>query len=223
MKKRNAEENRYFWISFALTLLTNRIAFWGGRLLTQGRVHHSLALPADFAFPFLPWTISVYMGCFVFWFLLYRLSAGLPREQADRFFCANHLGKAVCLLLFVLIPTTITRPVVSGSSFWENGIRMVYSLDTPDCLFPSVHCFISWLCWVGVRGNKKVPFLWRAAALLMAVLVCLSTLTVRQHVLLDVFAGIALSEISYWIAGIPAVRSLYSRLVGRIAGFLAGQ
>ena len=217
MSRQAKAESRYFWLSLFLTLLSNRVVFTGGRLLTQGRPHSSLALPVDPVFPFLPWTISVYIGCFVFWFLLYRLAAGLPRERADRFFCANLLGKAVCLLCFVLFPTAITRPEVSGSGFWDACTRLLYSLDAPDSLFPSVHCLIGWLCWLGVRGNREVSLLWRASALIMAVLVCISTLTLRQHVLADVFAGILLSELCYALSAIPAVRGVYARLIDRLA------
>ena len=34
-------------------------------------------------------------------------------------------------------------------------------------------------------------------SLLIAVSICISTLTTKQHVLIDVFAGVALAELSY--------------------------
>jgi len=216
MNEQKTAEKRYFWVSFALMLLANRIAFLGSRLLTQNRSHYSLAIPADSAVPFLPWTIIIYIGCFAFWFLLFRLIARLPRERADRFFCANLIGHIVCFLFFAFFPTVITRPTVNGASFWDGCVRLLYYFDAPNDLFPSVHCMIGWLCWAGVRGNTKVPLPWRAAAAIMAVFVCVSTLTVRQHVLLDVFAGILLGEICYWLSGISTVRGLYSRLVDRL-------
>ena len=101
---------RYFWISFFLTLLCNQIPFQGARLLVRNRVHYSLELPIDSLVPFLPWMISVYLGCFVFWFLHYRLVAHLPREKADRFFAANLLAKAFIFLFYILLPTKMTRP-----------------------------------------------------------------------------------------------------------------
>lgn len=219
MENRKAEEKRYFWISLALTLLSNRTVFFVSRLLTRGSAHHSLALPVDSRFPFLPWTISIYFGCFIIWFLLYRLIARLPREEADRFFCANLLGKGICLAVFVLFPTETLRPEVNGTSIWDAGIRFLYAVDAPNDLFPSIHCLIGWLCWAAVRGKKEISLPWRATALLMAALVCASTLTTRQHVLLDVFAGILLGEICYGLSGIGALRSAYSRIVDRLMAF----
>ncbi len=207
---------RYFWVSFFLTLLCNQIPFQGARLLVRNRVHYSMALPIDSLVPFLPWMIGVYLGCFVFWFMLYRLVARLPREKADRFFGANLLAKAVIFLFYIFLPTKMTRPELTGTGFWYACLRFMYWIDEPNNLFPSLHCLIAWLCWLGVRGNREVPLPWRAAALVMAVAVCFSTLAIRQHVLLDVIGGILLSEICYALAALPALRGLYAALADRL-------
>ena len=207
---------RYFWVSFFLTLLCNQIPFQGARLLVRNRVHYSLELPIDSLVPFLPWMISVYLGCFVFWFLHYRLVAHLPREKADRFFAANLLAKAFIFLFYILLPTKMTRPEWNGTGFWDLCLRFMYWIDEPNNLFPSLHCMIAWLCWLGVRGNAKVPLLWRVTAFVMALAVCFSTLAIRQHVLLDVFGGILLSEICYALAALPALRGWYAALADRL-------
>ncbi len=217
MIRRPKEIEGYFWLSLILMVIANRLAFLLGRLLAQGRVHYDVTLPIDFAVPFMPWTISIYFGCFIFWFLIYRLAAQLPRENADRFFCANLLGKVISFLFFVCLPTTLIRPELYGTTFWDASMRFLYEIDAPDCLFPSLHCMVSWLCWVGIRGNKQVPLPWRVAALLMAILVCFSTLTTRQHVLPDVAGGILFAELCYWLAGRSAIRSLYTRLIDRLS------
>ncbi len=219
MNRLSEETERYFRLSFTMALLSNQIAFQGSRLLEKGRFHADLTLPFDAVIPFLPWTISIYLGCFLFWFFLYRLAARLPRQTADRFFCANFLGKAISFIVFTAFPTTITRPDLQGMyepDIWQSAIRFLYWIDAPDNLFPSLHCMISWLCWVGIRGNKQVPVMWRLAALLMAVAVCLSTLTTRQHVLLDVAGGILLSEICYWVAGSEKLLRPYSVFIDKL-------
>lgn len=216
MNRQAKETERYFWHSFTLALLSNQIAFQGSRFFEKGRYHADLTLPADAVIPFLPWTITIYFGCFVFWFFLYHFVARLPRQAADRFFCANLMGKAVSFLFFVLFPTTLSRPDVNGMTVWDALMRFLYRIDAPDNLFPSLHCMISWLCWVGIRGNKQVPVMWRLAALGMAVAVCLSTLTTRQHVLLDVAGGILLSELCYWVAGSRKLLSAYSAFIDRL-------
>lgn len=211
------EKERYFWFAFTLALLGNQIPFQIARLLARGKDHYHLTLPLDAAVPFLPWTVTIYFfGCFVFWFFLYRRVAALPRQDADRFFCANLLGKAICFFFFIFFPTEMTRPEINGTGFLDAFMRFVFWVDEPNNLFPSLHCFIAWLCWAGIRGNKQVSALWRVSALLMAVVVCISTLTTRQHVMLDVAGGILLSELCWMLAGNDKIRRLYSSLMERI-------
>lgn len=217
MKKRISDKEAYFRVSLLLTLVSNQLCFQGSRLLTIGRAQHDLSLPLDARIPFLPWTISIYLGCMFFWFFIYRLIAFLPREKADRFYAANLLGKAICFVVFVCYPTMFPyRPEVTGSGVWNWLVRFLYTVDRPDNLFPSVHCFLGWLCWCGVRGDREVPFAWRAAAFVMALAVCASTLTMRQHVIVDVFAGILLSELCYALAKNEKLRNAYGRLVDKL-------
>ncbi len=216
MSRQTKETRRYFRLSLAMALLSNQLVFQGSRLFEKGRFHADLTLPADAAVPFLPWTITVYVGCFLFWLILYRLIARLPRQEADRFFCANLLGKAASFIIFVFFPTTMSRPEISGMTLWDTCMRFLYRIDAPDNLFPSIHCMIAWLCWIGIRGNRRVTLPWRIAALLMAVAVCLSTLTVRQHVLMDVAGGILLSELGYWLAGNKKLLCGYSSFLDRL-------
>ncbi len=216
VNERTKESKRYFRLSFILVFIANLLAFQGGRLFARGRFHYDLSLAADSLIPFLPWTVSIYLGCFVFWFLLYRLIARLPRQKADRFFCANLLGKAISFLFFAFFPTILSRPELNGMGIWDRCLRLVYWIDTPDNLFPSLHCMISWLCWIGIRGDRNVPLLVRLATLSMAIAVCLVTLTTRQHVLLDVAGGVLLSEICYSCAGCRGVLRGYSAFMDKV-------
>ena len=217
MKRTLSERERYFWFAFLLTLAGNQLPYQLARLLTSGKLHYDLALPIDAAIPFLPWTVVIYgFGCLLFWFFLYRRIAALPRQTADRFFCANLLGKGIAFLFFVFLPTEMTRPALSETGFWNVFMRLVYSVDEPNNLFPSLHCFIAWLGWVGIRGNRQVSPLWRVSALAMAVAVCISTLTTREHVIVDVAGGVLLSELCWQLAGWERLRALYSSLADRV-------
>ena len=216
MNKCTPNNESYFWVSLSLMLVSNVVTFQGSHLFTKNSHHFSLALPADSALPFLPWTISIYFGCFLFWFAMYRLIARLSRERADRFFCANLLAKGVCLFIFLLFPTAIRRPEINGTTAWDSFMWFLYWIDPGDNIFPSLHCIIAWLCWVGIRRDRAVPLPWRISALVMAIMVCLSTLTTRQHVILDVFGGILLSEFCYCLSDRPMLRTMYARFVDRL-------
>ena len=206
----------YFFVSLLLMLLLNRIIFPLAHLLSAGAPHHDFHLPADDLIPFLPWMIVVYIGVFAWWVYVTWLITGRERPEADRFFFAHLLTYLISFLFFVFLPTEIVRPKLSGNSIWIVFLQLLYQSDTPDNLFPSIHCALGWLCWIGIRGKKDIPFWIRSADFLLAAAVCVSTLTIRQHVLLDVFAGILLSEICYLLSGSLALRKRYSVFIDRM-------
>lgn len=206
------EHMRYYLAALLIAGLSNRAIFFFGHLLSQGARHWDLSLRGEPLLPFLPWTIWIYFAIIPWCMFVYYQVVRHDRPRADRFFAALLLTKLICLLFFIFFPASIERSEPVGSSPSMLLLRLLYVFDTPDNLFPSVHCLLAWLCWIGLRGKKEFPFALRAAALAMAAAVCVSTLTVRQHVILDVFAGILLAELGYPLADIGALKELYRRL-----------
>jgi hypothetical protein len=182
-------------------LVWNSIAYYGTRLLTQDWPHYNMELPLDRLIPFVPWTVSIYFACYLFWAVNYILCARQDKAFAYRFFSADFLAKGVCLLCFLLLPTTNIRPEVAAQGFWNGVMTFLYQSDAADNLFPSIHCLTSWFCYIGVRGRMDIPRWYRRFSFWMAVAVFLSTLTTKQHVLVDVVGGILLAEGSWWVAG----------------------
>lgn len=203
----------YMWKLPLLALLINNLIYFGSKLLAAGWVHHELNIPLDERIPLVPWTVSIYFGCYVFWAVNYILCARQSRRLAYRFFCADMIAKLTCFAFFLILPTMIQRPSIQGDGFWDAGMRFLYYKDTPVNLFPSIHCLASWLCYIGVRSNKDIPAWYRHASWIMALAVFISTLTTKQHFIVDVFAGVAVAEISWWLAGQSSVLYAYARFV----------
>lgn len=215
-----------FWLSaipdyarlpLVFVVIWNQTVYYGCKLLADGWPHHDLTTAFDRATPFLPWTVSVYLTSCVFWILCYIYCASQEKRQAYRFLCADFLAKAVCLVFFLLIPTTNIRPAVEGSSLWHILMRVLYQMDSPTNLFPSIHCLVSWLCFLGVRDAPHTPKVFQYGAFCTAVAIFFSTLTTKQHVVADVLGGVLLAQISYWAANKAPVLSLYSRLADRLS------
>ena len=156
--------------------------------------------PVDRMIPLVEWTILIYFGCYLFWIANYIMIYRESREHAYRFFISDLISRTVCMICFLLIPFRMTRPEIEGNGLFSNLMRFLYQVDEPVNLFPSIHCLVSWNCWLGIRGSRKVPIWYQRLSILMAVSVFLSTLTTKQHVLLDVAGGFLLSEISWRIA-----------------------
>ncbi|MCR4962551.1 MAG: phosphatidic acid phosphatase [Firmicutes bacterium] len=192
-------------IRMALLLIAaaviNFLVYYGGKWVARDFPYFSMKLPLDDAIPMLSWTIVIYLGGYFFWIANYYLSIKNDTSGYDRFFIAHCIGELVCLLIFILIPTAMVRPEIIGTSLFERILHFTYSMDSADTLFPSIHCFLSWLSWIGVRNSPAIPGWYRKSSLLLAIAVCLSTLTVKQHVAADCVAGIVLAELSYRLAG----------------------
>lgn len=44
-------------------------------------------------------------------------------------------------------------------------MRFVYAVDAADNLFPSIHCLVSWFCYIGLRGRRDIPVWYRGRLL----------------------------------------------------------
>ncbi len=208
---------KFMWLPLILSLVCNSIAYYGSRLVTMNRVHYNLSNRFDDYIPFVPWTIVIYLGCYLFWIVNYVIGCRQDREKAFRFMSADVLAKLVCLICFIAFPTTNTRPVIEGTSIWEEGMRLLYHIDAADNLFPSIHCLTSSFCFIAVRKNERIPKWYKGASLLMAVSVYISTLTTKQHVLIDVVAGIVLSEVSYLFVKKSGFSKWYEAVLSKAA------
>ncbi len=189
-------------LGMAAAVAFNLAVYYGGRFLSESLPHRCLETELDRSIPLLPWMVFIYWAGYIYWLVSYAQGMTLEKGGRGRFLIAHLMGEAVCFLCFVLLPTTLARPAVSGHGPGAALLRLTYRLDSPDNLFPSIHCFASWLSWIGVRGDRRVPLRYRLLSLFMALAVCVSTLTVKQHVAADAAAGILLAELSYLAAGV---------------------
>ena len=180
-----------------------------------GAYHHNLETAWDLAIPFLPWTVSIYVGTFLYWAISFLLILRSGTENAFRFLCAHCMSLLIALVFFLLLPTTNTRPQIEGGGLWNYGMRLIYALDTPDNLFPSLHCELSWLCFQGLKKVENVPTGGKRFALIFSLLIFVSTLTTKQHILLDVFGGWLIAEISFRLCGSKKVTAPFYKVFNR--------
>lgn len=223
MEKKKQIVPPVMWVAVFFTIILNNITYYGARALTSDRYHHDLTNGLDEKIPFLPWTVLIYFGCYLFWIVNYAIGCRQDKEKAFCFMGADLIAKFVCLLCFLIFPTTNARPVVEGRSFVHELMRLLYQIDAADNLFPSIHCLTSWLCVIAVRGNDKVPRWYRALSVLIAVSICISTLTTKQHVLVDVAAGVLLAEAAYLLCKRSGFSMWYAGAVSRLYGKIAGK
>ena len=190
---------QYSIVPLLFVLVWNMLLYEGSMYLTRNWHHYNIESELDKMIPFIPWTVSIYFACYLFWAVNYIICARQDKAEVYRFFGADILGKLVCFVIYLAFPTTNVRPEIVGNTIWDVIMRLLYQIDMPSNLFPSIHCLVSWFCFIGLRGKSNIPKWYQAASCLMAIAVFISTLTTKQHVIIDVISGVLLAEICYWV------------------------
>ena len=191
---------RYAALSLLAAVAWNAIIYNGAIALTKTAHKWDMTTAFEELIPLQPGWIVVYFGCFLFWVVNYVLIAHRGREIWFRFFFADLLAELVCGICFIVLPCTNIRPEVVGTDLASGLVRLLYDIDPAQNLFPSIHCLISWFCFAGLRGEKKLPVAYRAFCLIFALAVCASTLFLKQHCLPDIIAGVLLAEGCWYLA-----------------------
>lgn len=153
----------------------------------------------DRAVPFMPWTIFIYMSEYVFFVIAYFLiRADLNRNK----YVWSFLGLSfLAMPVFVFYPTTYPRadfPIPADTAwpaYWLFTLFRV--IDDPSNTFPSMHvccCFMTALAFREKQESRKLY----VTFMIWAILIAVSTLTTKQHYLIDVIAGTILAYIAYW-------------------------
>ena len=185
----------YAYLPFAITVLVHFLIFFGTKPLTANAVHHRIPVPFENAIPFAPEWVTVYTATFIFWLLALAVCMRQERELCFRMFTGIYIAELICAVFFVAMPTVIVRPEATGGVYYDRLLAQLYAADQPTNLFPSMHCMFAYMVFRGFMIAKlDKPVIIGSG--LFAALVCASTVFVKQHFLLDTFAGIILGEVA---------------------------
>lgn len=152
----------------------------------------------DAAVPFLPWSVWIYLSQFI----LLPTGIVLARDNQDRATALYAMLSATALaaVVFVIWPTTLPRPGVTAGGPTGAAWTLLYLGDTPYNCLPSLHVALA-----AIAGGS----LWRAGRTALALAwpsaIVLSTLTTKQHVVLDSLAGLLLAAAA-WVLISPLTR-----------------
>lgn len=210
MKKLEKIFPKYTYIPFVLCCLFIALAFYATRPFTADGYHYDVSTALDGKIPFVPGFIWIYVLAYGQWVFSLWLAS---REGMGFYFeavSAEILGKLLSMPIFLIFPTAMVRPEIVGNSPSEWMTGLIYAMDSPDNLFPSLHCLDSWLCLRLVWKMKKVPGWYKWANGIFSVLVFASVVLVKQHLAVDILGGIAVAEVAMAVRkAVRAERVLY--------------
>lgn len=201
---------RYAFFSLIGCFVWNCVVYWVTMVAGANLEHENLTTAFDRAVPFCPAWVSVYVLSYPFWAVSYWLTAKhTEKDFWFRFVTADTLAKLMCGVIFLLFPTTNIRPEILGDGVWDKLMSLIYTLDEPVNLFPSLHCLSSLMSYLGVRKARNLSGTYKGGTLAFAVLVFLSTQFTKQHYVVDIAGGVVVALLCY---GLAVRTSLYHRL-----------
>ena len=152
---------------------------------------HTLFTPIDWMIPFIGYFSIFYV--FLFYpFILFTFGyfAFVKPEKFNKYYVALMLIYAISYIIYLIFPVMMIRPKPEElpKDFFSQVMAKYYESDPPYNCFPSLHAATSTLTayWLSKEEKtKKYKWLWW----FIAIMVMISTLFVRQHVIADEIAG----------------------------------
>lgn len=203
---------QYACIPLAVTLIFRYSQYFFTKLITEDSVHYDLSLPIDSMIPFVPFFILFYVTSYIQWFFSYVYHCKAEKEACYSILSTDIIANVMCMVCFLVMPTSIVRPEVTGNGIFDIITKIIYYLDTPVNLFPSMHCLTSWICFRGSLLMKNSPKWYPALQLIFTLFVFASTVFVKQHFFIDIIAGVVFAEIAAFISKRFSVWKIFDRL-----------
>lgn len=121
-------------------------------------------------------------------------------SRADYFKCCKIIfgGMSICLLIYWLFPTGLMlRETVEATGFLASCINTLRGVDTPTNVCPSIHVSSTvGICMVLMRSKELKRFRkLKVFSAVLGVAICMSTVVLDQHSIIDVICGIILSSV----------------------------
>ena len=154
-----------------------------------------------FIIPYLLWFLFIFLTVAYFFFT----------SKQDFYKCCAFLfiGMTICLIIYTLWPNghhlRVNLDNLGRSNIFTRIIGKLYAFDTSTNVFPSIHVYNSIGAMIAIRKSERLRSIKgiQISTFILTVLICMSTVFLKQHSVLDIFGGIILSIIMYLIVYLP--------------------
>jgi len=183
----------YLVISLLLSIMF--VLVYGGMngLNAALDTHHHWYIDWELSVPLIPGMIYVYLSLELLFLLpLFTMTCTELKQLGKQLAAAI----AISGILFFLFPTESGFFHRSELTVGNPGFDLVYWLDKPHNLFPSLHISLSALIIAGIF--YKGGILWRGILTIWLLLLTASVILTHQHHLLDIMGGFLVFWLVYW-------------------------
>ena len=158
-------------------------------------------LPLDDLIPFCEWFVIPY---FLWYPLMLGIGVYLFLKDAEGF--KNYMiyiggGFLLIVIFYLIVPNGQNlRPTsFENSNVLTEIVKRTYGTDTNTNVLPSLHVVGTMGAMFALLKSKKLQKKWfQIFIVVLAIFICLSTVYIKQHSILDVFTGVPLGFIYYF-------------------------
>lgn len=164
---------------------------------------HIINGPLDDMIPF----CEVFIIPYFLWFAYIVASCVIMVLKADnqefiRFALSLIIGMSLCMVICMVYPNGLTlRPDTLPDNAFGRLVAGLYSTDTPTNVFPSIHVYNSIAVHTALSKCKALKnhkgLL--TGSLILCILICMSTVFLKQHSLYDVGGAFVLMGVMYYV------------------------
>jgi len=158
--------------------------------------------PIDSYIPFIKEFVIPYLFWFVYMALGFIYLGLVSKKDYYRLCIFIFGGMCVCYTIYMIFPSAQNlRPIITEDDVFSQMIKHIYATDTNTNVAPSIHVFNSiavHVALVNYPGFNKKKF-WKNASFITMILICLSTVFIKQHSIKDAIWAGALAFVFYII------------------------
>lgn len=157
-------------------------------------------IPLDDKFPFCKWFAIPY----AIWYpyiivpLLWLMVKNIPEFKRLMWFIM--ITYSITLVIYAVFPNgqDLRPQTVEGNGLLEKAIRFLYSYDTNTNVCPSIHVIGTLASTFALMQTKLIKKWWSAFIIaVFTISICFSIVFMKQHSIVDLFAGVTLSAVIY--------------------------
>ena len=129
-------------------------------------------------------------------------------------------GMTFCLITYAIIPNGLNlRGGIEGNNIFCQITRWLYAFDTPTNVCPSIHVASSVSITFAVWKSKKLSAYpkFQFGGIALMILICVSTVFLNQHSVIDVFCGVLLTTVLFYLAYYTNWMSIPGRIANEIS------
>lgn len=202
----------YGWLAGVLSLLIQSVFYYLSNLIATLISSPQFSTKIDVIdnnIPIIPIFAIVYVYSYIFWFCAPIAASIAGKEEFKKFIIGQFIAYFIGFLIYIFAPTIMNREAegiiqtASANNLWL--LSLIYKLDGGKIAFnlcPSYHCLTSTYCYLAVRKQKNISLFYKLYSFILAVLICLATVFIKQHYFLDLVFGIFISVITYILVNI---------------------